>query len=109
MSLGDPDYANISHVMNDLLKGDLIKKLQEITLDDWVLDSIEKYGGPNYGVKYQTIPDDHGTTHISVLDKNGNAVSLTSTVNTYFGSKILSTSTGNSTHNISYHQISHYN
>lgn len=94
MSLGDPDYVNLTSVMNDLLNGDLINELQQITREDWVLDSIEKYGGPDYGVKYQVIPDDHGTTHISVLDKDGNAVAITSTVNTYFGSKILSTSTG---------------
>lgn len=94
MSLGDPDYVNLTNVMNDLLNGDLIHELQEITREDWVLDSIEKYGGPEYGVKYQVIPDDHGTTHISVLDKYGDAVAITSTVNTYFGSKILSPSTG---------------
>lgn len=37
---------------------------------------------------------DHGTTHLSVLDKWGNAVAITSTVNTYFGSKVISPSTG---------------
>lgn len=95
MSLGDPDFVNLTHVMNDLLKNDLIRDLQKITREDWVLDSIEKYGGPDYGVKYQVLPDDQGTTHISVLDRHGNAVAITSTVNTYFGSKILSNSTGN--------------
>lgn len=37
---------------------------------------------------------DHGTSHISVVDEHGNAVALTTTVNTAFGSKILDERTG---------------
>jgi gamma-glutamyltranspeptidase/glutathione hydrolase len=39
-------------------------------------------------------PNDAGTTHISVLDVDGNAVSLTQTVNTLFGSRITVPGTG---------------
>ena len=39
-------------------------------------------------------PDDAGTTHISVLDYAGNAVALTQTVNTLFGSGITAPGTG---------------
>ena len=38
--------------------------------------------------------DDKGTSHFSVIDPNGMAIALTTTVNTAFGSKILSPSTG---------------
>ena len=41
----------------------------------------------------QTIIDG-GTSHMSSVDKWGNAVALTSTVNLGFGSKVLSQSTG---------------
>ena len=40
------------------------------------------------------MPEDHGTTHLSVVDRHGNAASVTSTVNTLFGSKVISPSTG---------------
>ena len=38
--------------------------------------------------------EDHGTSHLSIVDKDRNAVSITSSVNTYFGSGIVSKSTG---------------
>jgi gamma-glutamyltranspeptidase/glutathione hydrolase len=40
------------------------------------------------------VPDDDGTTHISVIDKHGNAIAITQTINTLFGSKITVPGTG---------------
>lgn len=40
------------------------------------------------------VPDDAGTTHISVMDRYGNAVALTQTINSVFGSKITVPGTG---------------
>ena len=37
---------------------------------------------------------DHGTSHLAVVDAQRNAVSLTTTVNTGFGCKVMSASTG---------------
>ncbi|KAF0358075.1 gamma-glutamyltranspeptidase [Gigaspora margarita] len=47
----------------------------------------------HYDPKYDQ-PEDHGTTHISVIDKDGMAVSLTSTVNLIWGSQVLNLETG---------------
>eukprot|EP00834_Sanchytrium_tribonematis_P007984 NODE_825_length_3678_cov_0.558536.p1 type:complete len:528 gc:universal NODE_825_length_3678_cov_0.558536:561-2144(+) len=41
-----------------------------------------------YDSDYQYF-EDHGTTHLTVLDKDGNSVSLTSTVNLEFGSVLM--------------------
>jgi gamma-glutamyltranspeptidase len=38
--------------------------------------------------------EDHGTTSLSVIDNNKNTVTITSTINLEFGSKVLSPSTG---------------
>ncbi|CEQ40121.1 SPOSA6832_01714 [Sporobolomyces salmonicolor] len=40
------------------------------------------------------VQTDHGTTHLSVIDRHGGAVALTSTVNLLFGSRVMDKETG---------------
>ncbi|XP_028959460.2 putative inactive glutathione hydrolase 4 [Malus domestica] len=47
----------------------------------------------HYGGRWRQI-NDHGTSHLSVIDPQGNAISMTGTVNGYFGANVLSSSTG---------------
>ncbi|KAF8556134.1 gamma-glutamyltranspeptidase [Imleria badia] len=48
-----------------------------------------EYYNPEFDVE-----TDHGTSHVSVVDKDGMAVSLTTTVNSVFGCKVLDPETG---------------
>ena len=42
----------------------------------------------------QALPEDHGTSHVSVADQYGNGVSATSTVNRWFGASVQSSELG---------------
>jgi len=92
LSLGDPDFVNISAVTAALLSDDYMAGLQRGTSDYAVLPELDLYGG-EFNLKFAGT-NDAGTTHLSVMDSDGNAVSITSTINTHFGSKVVSPSTG---------------
>lgn len=90
-NLGDPDYVNVTLPLHALLNDDYMASLKDMTHDESILQ-LDQYGG-KYNLLYKPLVD-AGTTHLSVLDGNGLAVALTSTINTYFGSKVISPSTG---------------
>ncbi len=93
LSLGDPNYVNVTNVHNAILSDEYMNNLQtKLTSDDYVQSSLYNYGG-TYNMNAM-ITKDSGTSHISVLDRDGNAVAITTTVNNYFGSKVVSSSTG---------------
>ncbi len=83
--LGDPDFVHVP-----------IRKLTDKGYAAWIRSriatdktrSVDFYGYYNYHA------EKGGTTHFSVIDRFGNAVSCTQTVNTRFGSKLLSAPTG---------------
>ncbi|KAL5555911.1 hypothetical protein UlMin_038147 [Ulmus minor] len=79
MNLGDPDFVNISP--------NFAKELKKTINDSMTFDP------GHYGGKWNQIHD-HGTSHLSIIDDQGNAVSMTTTVNAYFGSQTLSPSIG---------------
>lgn len=74
---------------------DLMDKLQSEQFIDEIVSKIDNkthdlsyYGGLQY------FSEDHGTAHVSVVDAEGNAAAITSSVNLYFGSGLVSPSTG---------------
>ncbi|XP_077099605.1 glutathione hydrolase 1 proenzyme isoform X2 [Siphateles boraxobius] len=85
--LGDPQFLNISDfIQNITSKGYADMILQKITDNT---TQQESYYEPEF-----YLPNNHGTSHVSVVSEDGSAVSATSTINLYFGSKFMSNSTG---------------
>ncbi|BFZ17068.1 hypothetical protein BsWGS_20107 [Bradybaena similaris] len=85
--LGDDDFVDVTEdvaKMQSLAYGETIR--QKIN-DTFTQDT--SYYNPTYHMN-----NDHGTAHISVVDDQGNAVSVTSTVNTYFGCQVKGKRTG---------------
>lgn len=62
----------------------LLHNLTTKEYGDYIRDEIEDhftYNDPShYGANYYS-PEDHGTAHVSVLSPEGDAVSVTSTIN----------------------------
>ena len=98
MALGDPMdpfVRNNSAAIASLLSPAFADSLRGVTRDNATQPAVN-YGGALNPLRNGSgvLPDDHGTTHLSVVDAQRNAVALTSTINTGFGAKMLSPSTG---------------
>jgi gamma-glutamyltranspeptidase/glutathione hydrolase len=86
--LGDPDFVDVP--LGKLLDPAYHTDLAGRIADDKVLPPA-RYG---FGGEPAALPKDGGTAHLSVIDAEGNAVALTTTVNLWFGAKIVAGDTG---------------
>ncbi|MCO4773756.1 MAG: gamma-glutamyltransferase, partial [Deltaproteobacteria bacterium] len=89
---GDPDQVDVP--VADLLAGTTLDALAErlpasgpVSLEDAGMAGLR-------GDSHALVPDDGGTSHLSILDGLGNAVALTTTVNLWFGSGQIDPGTG---------------
>jgi gamma-glutamyltranspeptidase / glutathione hydrolase len=83
--LGDPDFVQVPTA-----------KLISKDHAEWIhsrISTTKTYPPKYYGLAAYNA-EKGGTTHLGVIDKSGNAVSASLTVNTQFGSKILVPETG---------------
>ncbi|OZJ02774.1 hypothetical protein BZG36_03481 [Bifiguratus adelaidae] len=87
--LGDPDYVkNVTSLISEFLLPETGKIIQS-KIKDNATEQPAYYDPSGYEIKQTP-----GTSHLASADKEGYAVSLTTTVNLYFGAQIMVPSTG---------------
>ncbi|XP_067259148.1 glutathione hydrolase 1 proenzyme-like isoform X1 [Chanodichthys erythropterus] len=85
--LGDPHYKNITEIVQNMTSVSFADDIRSKIKDDYKQTSYEQEG-------IDKVPYDHGTSHLSVIAEDGSAVAVTSSINDYFGSGVMSRSTG---------------
>jgi len=82
-NFGDPAYtANVSTLEAEFITAETAASVRAKIDED-------NHPALYYNVNNYLVLNDGGTSHIAVADKDGNAVSLTTTVNLYWGSRVM--------------------
>ncbi|KAJ7693149.1 gamma-glutamyltranspeptidase [Mycena rosella] len=83
---GDPAFtSNVTDLQKYYLTDAAVADVRSKILDNATFP-VPYYDPANY-----TVLDDHGTSHMAAIDQSGMAVSLTTTVNLYWGSQVMTT------------------
>nr|XP_017212376.1 gamma-glutamyltranspeptidase 1-like [Danio rerio] len=87
--LGDPLKQPIVNEVVKNMISDSFADHNRSEIDDSIATACNKSNNVS-----KSVPDDSGTSHVSVIDAEGNAVAVTSSINNYFGSGVMSECTG---------------
>lgn len=89
MGLGDPQYVStaFSQMVRMLSRKEAMRKAYRI-------DADHTFRPQRYAPGISTSSLESGTSHVSIFDRNGSAVSVTSSINLPFGAGLVSNSTG---------------
>ncbi|KAK6191461.1 hypothetical protein SNE40_003146 [Patella caerulea] len=88
LKLGDPLFVNMEDMMNKMVSPEYADFLRQ------QIDTSYTHNTTYYTNLTSGNWDSYGTTHISIIGPDGDAVAVTSTINYYFGSLLYSPSTG---------------
>jgi gamma-glutamyltranspeptidase/glutathione hydrolase len=90
-SLGDPAFADVPtvHLVDPAYARELAARIA-----NGAVQRPEAYGDARLSPAPAAAPRDHGTSHLSVIDGEGNVVALTTTINLSFGARFVAGSTG---------------
>lgn len=86
--LGDQDHWNVKEVLANMTSADFGESLRQKIYDNRTFVNYTYYGD------FYSSANDAGTSHISIISPDGDAVAATNTINLYFGSKYRSIRTG---------------
>ncbi|CAG9773821.1 unnamed protein product [Ceutorhynchus assimilis] len=86
--LGDMNFVNLTQLMKDLTSSEYAEDIRLKIVDNMTFSDPKHYGAVYYD------RGDHGTAHISIIDQNGDAISVTSSINIFFGNGRTSPQTG---------------
>lgn len=84
--LGDPDF--VKNPVDRLLSKDYAAQLRATIVENRATPPEQFYS------RITAPKEGNNTTHYSIVDKYGNAVALTYTINTYFGAGVIAGNTG---------------
>ncbi|SCZ95106.1 BZ3500_MvSof-1268-A1-R1_Chr11-3g03607 [Microbotryum saponariae] len=81
---GDPAFVtNVAYLQNYYLQEDVVKGIRR------QINDTKTFGVTYYDPSKYTATAESGTSHLAVIDGSGMSVSLTTTVNTYWGSRVM--------------------
>ncbi|EGX94202.1 Gamma-glutamyltranspeptidase [Cordyceps militaris CM01] len=93
-NLGDPEFVEERDVLayeRDFLSDATVDRIYQGIRDDKTRHPREYFPREE---DVAALPESHGTSHISAADGSGMAVSLTTTINIYFGAQIMEPKSG---------------